>query len=122
MAEWFGQLMAGWRVGSFTPYLGYARISTSIDREGRFATGSPLEEGADIVVGGVNRTLDTLNGSQKTATVGLRWDFMRNVALKAQYDRTRLDDGSFGRLTNFQPGFQTGSKFELFTVAVEFVF
>ena len=73
-------------------------------------------------VGGINRTLQVLNGSQKTATVGLRWDFMRNTALKLQWDHTNVDKGSYGRFTNYQSGFETGAKVDLFSVAVDFVF
>lgn len=118
------QLVGGWRFGTLTPYVGYARIKADIDEEAAFAaTGSaPLDAAAAGVVGGINRTLQVLNGSQKTATVGLRWDFMRNTALKLQWDHTRIDEGSWGRLTNFEPGFETGGKVDLVTVAVDFVF
>ncbi|MCC9595235.1 MULTISPECIES: hypothetical protein [unclassified Rubrivivax] len=118
------QLVGGWRFGTLTPYVGYARIKADIDEEAAFAaTGSgPLDAAAANVVGGINRTLQVLNGSQKTATVGLRWDFMRNTALKLQWDHTRIDEGSWGRLTNFEPGFEPGGKVDLVTVAVDFVF
>lgn len=54
--------------------------------------------------------------------LGARWDFTRNAALKVQYDRVELDDGSPGVLTNLQPGFEPGGQVNLFSVTLDFVF
>jgi hypothetical protein len=54
--------------------------------------------------------------------VGVRWDFIRNAALKVQYQYLDLDDGSPGVLTNTQPGFEPGGSVNLFSAAIDFVF
>jgi hypothetical protein len=59
---------------------------------------------------------------QKTVSIGGRWDFARNAALKLQLDRTHLGAGSSGALINVQPGFQPGGKFTVFSAAIDFVF
>ena len=66
--------------------------------------------------------MNSINGSQATTSVGIRWDAMPNVAVKAQYDRIKLGSGSSGRLTNPQPGLEKGGKVDLFSVSVDFVF
>jgi hypothetical protein len=55
-------------------------------------------------------------------TLGVRWDFAKNTALKLQYDHIDLGDNSAGRLANVQPGFTRGSNVNLFSAALDFVF
>jgi hypothetical protein len=59
---------------------------------------------------------------QSTLSIGGRWDFMRNAALKLQYDHTRIGVGSSGVLTNLQPGFQSGGKVNVISATIDFVF
>ena len=59
---------------------------------------------------------------QGTVSLGARWDFMRNFALKLQYDRVSLDSSSYGTFGNVQPEFHAGGRVQLFSAAVDFVF
>ena len=59
---------------------------------------------------------------QNTISVGSRWDVIKNIDLKVQYDHTRLGAGSTGLLGDVQPGLRPGSTFNLFSVVVDFVF
>ena len=59
---------------------------------------------------------------QDTISVGGRWDFAKNAALKLQYDHTRIGAGSNGALRNPQPGFVPGGKYDLFSATFDFVF
>jgi hypothetical protein len=68
----------------------------------------------------LNATLASI-ADQRTMSVGARWDFMKNVAFKAQYDHTRIGAGSPGLLINIQPGFQSGGTVNLFSLAIDFV-
>ena len=73
---------------------------------------------------GLNTELNSILGSiavQKTISVGARWDFLKNVDLKLQYDRTRLGAGSPGTLINLQPDFRPGVGVNLFSIAIDFV-
>jgi hypothetical protein len=73
---------------------------------------------------GLNTTLNeilALAAVQRTISVGSRWDVMRNIDLKLQYDRINLGAGSAGTLINVQPGFQRGGTVNLLTIAIDFV-
>lgn len=91
-----GYLTGGYRIGAFTPYAMYAKSSP-------------------------DKTPAILAYDQSTTSLGLRWDAMRNIALKLQFDRVDLPRGSTGFFTNVRPGL-AGSKVNLVTVAADFVF
>ena len=55
---------------------------------------------------GVNMLLSTGNNGQQTTSLGARYDFYKNSALKVQYDHILLRGaGSTGFLTGVTPGF-----------------
>lgn len=91
-----GYLTGGYRIGAFTPYAMYAKSSP-------------------------DKTPAILAYDQSTTSLGLRWDAMRNTAVKLQFDRIDLPRGSTGFFTNVRPGL-AGSKVNLVTVAADFVF
>ena len=107
----------GYRFGVVTPYVTLARVwvdSRTSD------PGLSAPQADDL-----NTALNGLLGSvaqQKSVTLGARWDFARNAALKVQYERLDLDDGSPGVLVNTQPGFEPGGRVDLFSVSLDFVF
>lgn len=70
---------------------------------------------------GLNAVLESIP-AQSTVSLGVRWDFMKNLDLKLQADHTRLGADSSGTLINLQPGFRLGSTVNLFSAAVNFVF
>jgi opacity protein-like surface antigen len=133
MAEWgqtdsrsvFGKRQGwyatgGYRWGKFTPYLTYAEAKLKSQQS---------DPGITAIA---NATTATLNGAlndqlggapiQKTISIGMRWDFMRNAALKLQYDHSRLGDGSPGTLDHQTAGFVPGGSFSVFSATVDFVF
>lgn len=102
---------AGYRFGSLTPYLVYSSTKAAIE----------AETGAGPLNAMFTGTLYAFNATQHTASVGVRWDFMKNVAVKAQYDRVTTGSQSNGRLHAY-PGFVQGSSVNLVTLGVDFVF
>jgi hypothetical protein len=58
-------------------------------------------------------------GEQSTTSIGVRWDFYRSLALKAQIDRVKPTTGN-GLLINAQPGFNRDVT--VGAVAIDFVF
>lgn len=114
--SWYGT--AGYRFGTLTPFISYASTKAKIPVEAgitSFADGG--------LTAGVNATLNQFNGSQNATSVGVRWDAMRNVAVKAQYDQVKLGAGSAGRFNNPDPArFPYGGKVNLLSVSVDFVF
>jgi hypothetical protein len=111
-----GYLSGGYRLGEFTPYLMYARALAD----------NLSDPGLNVpVAAGLNAALNSILSTkpvQNTLSIGMRWDFMHNTALKLQYDHTDIGAGSSGVLTNLQPGFQTGGTVNLFNATINFVF
>ncbi len=114
----------GYRFGAFTPYVIYAKSKTltnTSDPGLNLATLPHYMAGyAAGLNAGLNGFLSPTTG--KTITLGSRWDFMKNVDLKLQYERTYMDPNSYGLLINLQPGFQYGGKVDLISATVDFVF
>ncbi|WP_232279433.1 porin [Psychromonas ingrahamii] len=109
-------LSGGYRFGEFTPYITYAQAKADNLSDPGLAAPAAA---------GLNATLNSLLSAkpvQNTVSIGGRWDFMRNVALKLQYDHTDISAGSSGVLTNLQPGFQSGGKVDVFSATIDFVF
>jgi hypothetical protein len=122
-SAWY--LSSGYRFGSFTPYVTYAQAKADSNTSDPGLTVASLPPFLQGTAAGLNAALNTELGRiavQKTLSLGGRWDFARNAALKLQLDRTHLGAGSSGALINVQPGFQPGGKFTVFSAAIDFVF
>jgi hypothetical protein len=122
-----GYLTLGYRIDKFTPYVTYAQLESDRDDDAFIdTTGMPgiLADGAAALAGGVNATLGTFATSQKSYTIGVRWDFSRSADLKIQYDRITLEDDTIGRLGNPAPDFapRDGDNVDVFSAAIDFVF
>jgi predicted porin len=99
----------GYRIDKFTPYLLYSQNSS-----GSFLSYTPAPSAAAI---------ERAKRSQSTISMGVRWDFMRNMDFKIQYDQVRLSDNSNGYLINVPSGVTLyGSKFHIVSAVVDFVF
>ena len=121
-SAWY--VSGGYRIGKFTPYLTYARARADhLSDPGLTVSALPPFLAGPAT--GLNAALNSIlrgKAVQNTVSIGGRWDFMKNTALKLQFDRTDVGEGSNGVLFNTQPGFQPGGKFDVFSVAVDFVF
>ena len=119
-----GYVGGGYRAGDFTPYASYAKskkLSTTSDPGLNLAFVNPFMRGyAAGLNAGLNGFLKPLAGT--TVTLGCRWDFMKNTDLKLQYEHISLDPGSSGLLINLQPGYRTGSSFNVISATVDWVF
>lgn len=119
-----GFVTAGYRTDQLTPYATYARIKTQ-----HLAVPAIPLDGLPLPLAGYGAFLNLFDAemnsgseSQRTLSTGLRWDFMKNLDLKVQYDYVRLDAGSTGLFTNEQPGFRPGSTASIFSATIDFVF
>ncbi len=122
-SAWYAS--GGYRVGKFTPYLTYAQANADSNTSDPGLTLSALPPFLAAPAAGLNAGLNAALGSipvQKSISVGARWDFAKNAALKLQFDQSRTGAGSPGTLTNLQPGFQAGGRFNVFSAAIDFVF
>ncbi len=99
----------GYRINKFTPFFAYSQNSPGSFYAYTIPPSTAARERA--------------NRSQRTISLGTRWDFMRNYDLKIQYDQVRLSNNSNGYLVNLQPGANlNGSKFHVISAVVDFVF
>lgn len=120
--SWY--VTAGWRIGQFTPYASYQSTKAKIKAEAGISTtgAAPLAAGAAGLTAGLNTTLRSFTPTQDSTSVGLRWDFAKNVAAKLQYDRISLGEGSNGRLRVPQGQAVAHRNIDVASVAVDFVF
>ena len=114
----------GRRIGSFTPYITHGQVNSDTPDGGLRTAGlpEPLAAGVGMLNAGLEAALAPGVTSQKSISLGVRWDMFSGVALKAQLQRIDIDAQSGGRLVNLQPGFEPGGEVNLFSVALDFVF
>ncbi|MBF0228634.1 MAG: hypothetical protein HQK63_03455 [Desulfamplus sp.] len=84
----------GYRIGDFTPYLMFAAIRAGNDVRQPLADWSALEESwlQSESVGIINTT----RMHQETLSLGVRWDFHLQAALKFQLDNTHYNSKGYG--------------------------
>ena len=122
-SAWY--VSGGPRLGKFTPYATYARIKADSNLTDPGLDLAALPPQAVPTAAFLNATLSAQLDSiprQSTVSIGLRWDFWRNAALKVQYDHVSLGSGSRGTFGNVQPEFQAGGKVQIISAAVDFLF
>lgn len=111
-----GYLLAGYRMGTVTPYAG---VSWWKSRANSTATGLP-----DSAFGALNQAyalvLADSGADQRTYTLGARWDVRRNVALKFQWDAIRGSAASVFPFRGDQPGWN--GRTDVLTTTLDFVF
>lgn len=122
-SAWY--LSAGYHLGALTPYATYSTttVTSPISDPGLNLANYPPQVVAIAVQ--LNGTLNAILGTspvQETVSLGARWDFARNLALKVQLDRSNVGAGSPGVLGNLQPGFETGGRYRLVSLVVDFLF
>jgi hypothetical protein len=117
-------LSGGYRLGKFTPYLTYAatRADTGTSDPGLNVSAlPPYLAGAAASLNAVLNSALATDGVQNTISVGSRWDIMKSVDLKLQYDHVDLGKGSDGMLINVQPAFRSGGVVNLLSITIDFV-
>lgn len=119
VSGWY--LSGGYRFGNLTPYVTFARARVhSNTTDPGLSAGEFFPPAATL-----NTLLNEALGAavkQRSVSFGARWDFAPNLALKAQFDHIEMDSGSPGMLVYPQPGFEPGGSFNLFSLALDFVF
>lgn len=107
-----GYLQAAYRFGAVTPYLGVSRSLSDVE-----ALPTSVIPGVDAI------TQSLVSHSfvdQHTYTLGGRWDFEKNLALKAQVDWVRGTPMSVFLLKNTLPGWD--GNMTVLSLALDFVF
>ncbi len=118
-------IAGGYRIDKFTPYLMLASVTAKQFSEPGISTVGlppPLAATAARLNGGLTAAISSFTFTQKTFSAGVRWDLMKDIDLKFQYDRLKTGTGSTGLLGNIQPGFQSGQKINVYSATMDFVF
>jgi hypothetical protein len=108
---------AGYRIGEVTPFIAYSRLKS---RRTHVATGLPDEGIGALVNAGMSSLLAQTFVDRHTVSLGLRWDFQRNMALKFQADMIRGDADSYFTVARATP--RWNGKTNIFTLTLDFVF
>ncbi|MCL2635031.1 MAG: hypothetical protein FWD50_00150 [Betaproteobacteria bacterium] len=101
-----GYVLAGYRIGSVTPYIGYSWVRS------KHFNPSSLPAVAQVQA-------DSFSW-QDTTIVGARWDVARNLALKVQWDAVRGDAASIFPFRRERP--EWDGRVDVFSLTMDFVF
>lgn len=112
---WLGQV--GYRVKAWTPFVAHSR---SRDRDAIRTTGLPDIPELQPLNGMVQLLQENMRATQRSTSVGVRWDVTARWDLKLQADFTRIDDSvlNFDRRT----GANGPVNMTVLTAGVDFVF
>ncbi|MBX2879045.1 MAG: hypothetical protein KTR32_03885 [Granulosicoccus sp.] len=111
-------LALGTQLGQVRPYI-YASVLHEPGGDRRIDL--PDDDALNALEAGINRFYEPRD--QQSFGIGARWDFLPQLALKAQLDRISRDETgvSFLRLTT-DDGSDEGNDVTLYSVALDFIF
>jgi hypothetical protein len=117
---WYSNV--GYRVGKFTPYLGFSRLTVNSANvtqtrvapmavTGNATVDTGFATAAAAANSGIKGLLDVEKLAQRTITVGSRWDVKQNIALKFQWDQVHKPADSYGLFFTKDPGLASAQSF-----------
>jgi len=107
-----GYVLAAYRLGTVTPYLGLSRSFSKV---------VPLPTSPVPGIDELTRSLVSQSYTDQVSyTLGGRWDIQKNLALKAQMDWVRGKSTSVFMFKGVQPGWD--GTMTVFSLALDFVF
>lgn len=112
-----GYLIGAYRLGEATPFAG---VSWSKSRRNALATGLPDVPPFAALNAALAAFLAVSHSDQETWIIGTRWDFRRNLALKAQLDMIRGRPDSLFLFGPTRADFN--GRLNVLSVALDFVF
>lgn len=120
-SAWY--ITAGTRLGKFTPFATYSQLKqTSPTSDLGIATNSQAFAGLVAQYSAGVRGIMADHG-QKTFSLGVRYDVMNNMAIKAQLDQVRMTGPEhYGLSAVTLPDREFDGKLNLFNLSVDFVF
>ncbi|MGD9733709.1 MAG: hypothetical protein AB7U45_16160 [Desulfamplus sp.] len=116
-----GYLALGYRINDFTPYCILSATRAGNDIRKPIADWSPIGEDSWIQEQAVYM-INTTRMDQKTLSIGVRWDFYNQVALKFQLDSFHINSCGYGLWFSKLATFNNDSAMTLGTISLEFMF
>ncbi|MFG6456771.1 hypothetical protein [Roseateles sp. BYS96W] len=111
-------VLVGHRFGTLTPYVTVSEAKT-VDTHVNNTIPTATAQLAALKLA-VDGLVDSQRHSQKTVALGARWDFVRNFALKAQWEHIRPDGRGYFIVPTANWG--NGKTVNVLSVAVDTVF
>lgn len=112
-----GMLLASYRLGTATPFVGYSKVRSA---RRHLSTGLPDSGATAPINAAMAGVLARSHADQYTVSIGVRWDFMRDAALKFQADAIRGRPDSV--LTVQRATADWNGRTNVFSVALDFIF
>jgi hypothetical protein len=108
-------ILAGYYFGKWTPYAFYSRSKNKSDIPlDSYPTSGPFAP----LTSAVNELFSPLMGDGSTKCIGIRYDLLENLAIKAQYEKIELGASLYLK-KNGQP---VPDDIDLYSLAVSFVY
>lgn len=117
-----GYIGAGIRLGDFTPFCMISHIRAENDVRKAVYDWSPMGQSAMNVQSQANYIINSTRMNQNTISLGLRWNFHNQAALKMQWDATNITSFGYGLWSKKTTLLHNSSHINLFTTSVEFIF
>ncbi|MGF1753215.1 hypothetical protein L4C33_06405 [Vibrio makurazakiensis] len=115
-----GYLNISYYWDSWTPYSILAMFHPDIDALTPEASWSAF--GLDTVQSTAISGLNSTRVEQDTISVGIRWDVMKNIALKAQADFISIAENGYGLWVSDTSLHQSKTSLQLYTLSLNFIF
>jgi hypothetical protein len=112
-----GYLLAGYRMGEWTPYAGVSWWKSRFRDE---TTGLPDAAPFDELNQGFDYVMRASTSNQQTYTLGMRWDLKQDMALKMQWDAIRGKASSRFPFATSKPGWN--GRTDVLSLSFDFVF
>lgn len=117
-----GYVSVGYHVGDFLPYVTYAAsLAPAALRVGHDWT-PLLGPAAGQLQTAALAAANILRSEQHTVSLGVRWDFLSNAALKIQWDHVRVKDNGWGLWYAALRAGGAPGRADLVSATVDFVF
>jgi hypothetical protein len=121
-----GYVLGGYRIGKLTPYASYSRLKSKESPlrpvPAAFMAADPLNP---FLIPAIESQFQSYN-EQSTLAFGVRYDFYRNLALKAQFERVRKPGTPTPNMGTFNLGTPVfaanNQQVNLLTLNLDFVF
>jgi len=112
-----GYLLASYQIAKFRPFLGVSWVKSS---RKSLETGLPAAPPFTQIDAAVATVMRDSHSDQRTVSLGVRWDFRDNMALKVQWDAIRGRPDSVFPYRWEVPGWD--GRTNIFSLALDFVF
>ena len=115
-------ISAGIRLGDFTPFCMVSSVRAENDLRGAMNDWRAIGEDAQYLQSQTISIINSTRMDQRSVSLGLRWDFYNQAALKVQWDTVRIKAFGYGLWWYESSMLNHSGRINLGTISVEFIF